>query len=51
MPTHENKIDPCPDCPIPTNFIIRQGVSEGKKCLYVDCRECGDKWIEEIEND
>jgi len=45
------KIEPCPDCPIPTNYIVRNGLSNGNKCLYIDCRECGDKWIEELENE
>jgi len=44
-------IEPCPDCPIPPNFITKPGVKNGQKCIYIDCRECGDKWTELLDNE
>ena len=42
------RIEPCYECPIPTNFIIKNlSVDEiGRQRFGVECRECGDKWTE-----
>lgn len=43
------KIEPCPDCPYPTNFTVNTLTVDSVKEKYaVHCRECGDSWIEEI---
>jgi hypothetical protein len=41
-------IEPCSECPVPTNFIIKNlPVDEaGRQRCGVECRECGDKWTE-----
>jgi hypothetical protein len=51
MQQNKLNIEPCPDCPVPTNFIVKPGMSGDKKCLYIDCRECGDKWTETLEDE
>lgn len=45
------KPDPCPDCPVPTNFIIKTLPSKEEGCLNfgIECRECGDNWIEVVD--
>jgi len=46
------KIEPCTDCPYPTNFIVNTLTVNGTKEKYaIHCRECNDSWIEEIEVD
>lgn len=46
-------IEPCPDCPIPTNFIVKalpaSPADNGCTKFSVDCRECGDKWTEVLD--
>jgi len=44
------KLEPCSDCPVPMNVIINNLTKKTDECTRfgVDCRECGEKWIEEI---
>ena len=43
------KIEPCIECPYPTNFIVNTLAVNGVKEKYaVHCRECNDSWIEEV---
>lgn len=46
-------IEPCSECPIPPNFIIKQMPSKKEGCTRYDieCRECDDKWTEIIEDE
>jgi hypothetical protein len=43
--------EPCADCPIPPDFVISAlPPKEGECARYgVECRECGDKWIEIVD--
>jgi len=49
----------CPDCSYPPNFIVKQlpviksDSEEELHCLRfnVTCRDCGDVWEEEVDND
>lgn len=43
-------LEPCPDCEVPMNVIINDVTKKDDPCLKfgIECRECGDKWIEEI---
>lgn len=45
------KIEPCSECPVPTNFIIKNLPVDdaGRQRCGVECRECGDKWTEIID--
>lgn len=44
------KLEPCSECPVPMNVIVNNLTKNTDECtrLGVDCRECGEKWIEEI---
>jgi hypothetical protein len=43
----------CPDCSYPPNFQISElpKNSAGNVRYEIDCRDCGDVWIEEDEPD
>lgn len=44
------KIEPCIECPYPTNFtVITLAVNGAQEKYAVHCRECGDSWIEEVD--
>lgn len=44
------KIDPCADCPIPTNFIVTHlGKKDNNTKYGIECRECGEKWTELVD--
>jgi hypothetical protein len=44
------KIEPCIECPYPTNFTVNTLAVNGAQEKYaVHCRECGDSWIEEVD--
>jgi len=44
------KIDPCSDCPIPTNFIVTHlGKKDNNTKYGIECRECGEKWTELVD--
>jgi hypothetical protein len=51
MKAEQLKLDPCPECPIPMNVLIKPlAVKEGEcQSFGISCRECGEKWTEEIE--
>jgi uncharacterized Zn finger protein len=38
----------CPDCPYPPNLMVTELTknSEGIMRYEVDCRECGEVWVE-----
>lgn len=43
------KIEPCKECPYPTNYTVSTlSVNGAKEKFAVYCRECGDSWIEEV---
>jgi hypothetical protein len=44
-------LDPCPDCPVPTNFIVKPLPAKEEGCTRygIECRECGDNWIEVVD--
>ena len=49
MKIEASKIEPCPDCPYPTNFTASILIADNEKERYaVSCRECGDSWVEEV---
>ncbi len=43
----------CPDCPYPYNLIVTELTrnNEGFMRYEVDCRECGEVWVELDETD
>jgi hypothetical protein len=45
-------LDPCPDCPVPTNFIVKPLPAKEEGCTRygIECRECGDNWIEVVDD-
>jgi hypothetical protein len=44
------KIDPCAECPIPTNFIVTHlGKKDDNTKYGIECRECGEKWTELVD--
>jgi len=46
------KIEPCSECPYPTNFTAALLAVSGSTERYaVSCRECGDSWVEAISVD
>lgn len=50
MKIETSRIEPCPDCPYPTNFTASiLSVDDGKERYAVSCRECGDSWVEEVQ--
>lgn len=45
------KIEPCIDCPYPTNFTVSiLTINTTHEKYAVHCRECGDSWVEEVES-
>ena len=43
--------EPCTDCPIPPRFVFNYRPDENgemNRC-DVECRECGDKWTEILD--
>ena len=43
------KVEPCIECPYPTNFMVNTLTINGAQEKYaVHCRECNDSWIEEV---
>lgn len=51
MKANPLKIEPCVECPYPTNFTVSTlDVNENKERYAVHCRKCGDSWIEETNN-
>jgi transcription elongation factor Elf1 len=49
MPARLPKIEPCIECPYPTNYTVNTlSVNGAKEKFAVHCRECGDSWIEEV---
>lgn len=52
MKIETSKIEPCPECPYPTNFTAALLAVSGSTERYaVSCRECGDSWVEAISVD
>jgi len=49
---NDNKINliPCSECPVPMNVIINDLTKKTDQCLRfgIECRECGEKWVEEV---
>jgi hypothetical protein len=45
-------IDPCPYCPVPPNFIVKTLPAKEEGCTRygIECRECGDDWIEVVDD-
>lgn len=47
------EIEPCPDCPVPPRFIF--SVIPNEKGFIdrcgIECRECGEKWTEPINEE
>lgn len=54
MQNNDIDIEPCPECPVPPQFIIRDLPSIKKEdrsvlCYGIECRFCGDKWTEVVD--
>lgn len=45
----ELKIEPCTDCPIPPNMVVKEMPADSGTRYDIQCRECGDKWTEIID--
>jgi hypothetical protein len=45
-----NILEPCSECPVPMNVISNDLTKKTDPCtrIGIECRECGEKWIEEI---
>lgn len=53
MKTYEvSKIlEPCSECNVPMNVMITDITKKDDECMRfgIECRDCGDKWTEEME--
>lgn len=52
MKANNLKLEPCAECPYPMDITITPlpAKSDGCSRFGISCRECGDEWIEEVED-
>jgi hypothetical protein len=52
MQAKDLKLEPCSECPYPMDVIINPLPKEANCIRFgISCRECGDNWIEKIEEE
>jgi len=53
MKNHNLNLEPCADCPYPMDVLVNLLPVEKESTCFkygVTCRECGEQWIELVEN-